>query len=813
MITITKRYSLKHILLSSLLSSLPVVILLFSLFQEVSAGKAIHFESAGDYIEVPHSTSLNPSQLTIELWLRIREGRGFTLDPVQSVLQKRGESFGESYSLSIVDPGFPFSVDPEVGGAADRTANVIKPGKWYHIAITQDTDSLRTFLNGRVTMSIPNTYVGNTTSALRIGEGLDYPGDWWGLRGDIDELRMWNYARNGDEIAGTMYKTLTGGETGLIAYWDFDSISDSTLFDKSPYGNDGVVRGNAALIDSDAPLDFSLHPPLGLRAWGETGTINLIWKPRGNEAVSYLVYRDDYAYFFADSTNKIATVSAPESTYRDASVIEGQDYYYRVRAIDTEQNQSYTTFSALSRPHTILDDYFTGVFYYAWYEDNPNGHQLGNGEYVRYHLLPQQRPWLGHYSCRDTLVIQQHLDWMQNFGIDFMAVSWWGQEFFDNYTLRDFIAPEMAGGPVKFCIFYETPILGMDAYIVIGPEEEAKLISDFTYIADNFFGHPNYLTIDGRHVVFLYMSNLLAGNYEQAFINVRTELENRGYNLYLIGDEWGETVPTDEAIAHFQFLDGITSYHMGIWWGNYPIDVDFFAEKSHYAGYWERACREAGKVFIPDVNLGFNGNWTGEPYVAIAPREAAHGYGETSSYETNIKVTRPFVDPELKMMMISTWNEWHEDTQIEPTIVTEPTNEDASGQGFYTGGFTYEGYGTTLLKVTRDLLAPGMSSGIDDPAGHPLPRGFSLTQNYPNPFNPSTTIRYELPEPVKVLLNIYNVRGQNIRTLINKNQKAGAYKVTWDGRDDRGLSVPSGVFLYRLKAGSTKIIRKMVLLK
>jgi len=791
--------------------------LLFLPLREACAQKAIHFESPGDYVEVSHSTSLDPTQFTYELWLRIREPRGFTSDPVQTVLQKRGEVFEASYSLCISDPGFPFSVDPEVGGSGERTSNVIKPGRWNHIAVTQDADSLKTYLFGYQTMSIANSHGGNTTTALRIGGSLDDEGsDWWGLRGDIDELRMWNYARSQQEIVGTMYQTLTGNETGLIAYWDFESISDSTLIDKSPNGDNGIVHGNPEVIDSDAPLDFALHPPLGLRAWGETGTINLAWKPRGTDAISYLVYRDDYAWFFADNTKLIATISAPGSTYTDMSVTEGQDYYYRIRGVDAEQNQSYPGYSARNRVHTVQDDYLTGVFYYPWYgdENDPGGHQLGNGEYVRYYLVPQQAPWVGHYSSRDTLVIRQHLEWMEDYGIDFMACSWWGQEYYDNFSLRDYIAPEMNGSTVRFCIFYETPILGMDAYIFIGPEEEAKLISDFTYFAENFFSHPNYLTIDGRPVVFLYMSNLLEGNYEQAFANVRSELQNLGYDLYLIGDEWGETIPTDDTIAHFQFLDGITSYHMGIWWQGYPIDIDFYAEKSHYAGYWEEACQAEGKVFIPGVNLGFNGNWAGEPFVAIAPREAALGYGETSSYEKNIKVTRPFVDPELKMMMITSWNEWHEDTQIEPTIVTERTNEDVSGQRLYTHGFYYEGYGTAFLEVTRDLLAPGIPVGIDKlPGGSLLPRVFLLTQNYPNPFNPSTTITYDLPAETEVVLRIFNIRGQLVRTLVNEIQPAETYQVTWDGRDSRGVPVPSGVYLYRLMAGTESKTRKMVILK
>ena len=67
---------------------------------------------------------------------------------------------------------------------------------------------------------------------------------------------------------------------------------------------------------------------------------------------------------------------------------------------------------------------------------------------------------------------------------------------------------------------------------------------------------------------------------------------------------------------------------------------------------------------------------------------------------------RPFVDPALKMIMITSWNEWHEDTEIEPTIVTESTSADRSGAGLYTQNYSYRGYGTAFLESTRQLLAP-----------------------------------------------------------------------------------------------------------
>lgn len=96
-----------------------------------------------------------------------------------------------------------------------------------------------------------------------------------------------------------------------------------------------------------------------------------------------------------------------------------------------------------------------------------------------------------------------------------------------------------------------------------------------------------------------------------------------------------------------------------------------------------------------------------------------------------------------------------------------------------------------------------------------LPRAFTLQQNYPNPFNPSTVVAYTIPEGalVPVSLVVYDLRGRLVRRLVQGYREAGGYSVSWDGRDENGGQVPSGVYLYRIAAGGFVETRKMVLLK
>jgi len=94
-----------------------------------------------------------------------------------------------------------------------------------------------------------------------------------------------------------------------------------------------------------------------------------------------------------------------------------------------------------------------------------------------------------------------------------------------------------------------------------------------------------------------------------------------------------------------------------------------------------------------------------------------------------------------------------------------------------------------------------------------IPSSFALEQNYPNPFNPTTRIQYRLQAVSDVELTIYNQLGQKVRTLVKELQPSGAYQIEWNGQDNMGKLVVSGVYLYRLKAGSYVQTRKMVLVQ
>jgi hypothetical protein len=94
-----------------------------------------------------------------------------------------------------------------------------------------------------------------------------------------------------------------------------------------------------------------------------------------------------------------------------------------------------------------------------------------------------------------------------------------------------------------------------------------------------------------------------------------------------------------------------------------------------------------------------------------------------------------------------------------------------------------------------------------------LPKEFDLRQNYPNPFNPGTVIEYALPKLAHVTIEIYNLLGQKVNVLVEEDQKAGLYRVDWDGKDKQGEELASGIYFYRIQAGDFVKCKKMIMLK
>jgi len=127
--------------------------------------------------------------------------------------------------------------------------------------------------------------------------------------------------------------------------------------------------------------------------------------------------------------------------------------------------------------------------------------------------------------------------------------------------------------------------------------------------------------------------------------------------------------------------------------------------------------------------------------------------------------------------------------------------------------------GTTYWDDVSFTAVPSSTNGavvsvLDEPeliSG--IPRSAELLNNYPNPFNPSTTIVYGVPKDGSVRLEVFNMLGQRVRTLVNTQHSAGTYEIKWDGTNESGKIVSGGIYFYRLNTGDLSLTKKMLFLK
>ena len=121
--------------------------------------------------------------------------------------------------------------------------------------------------------------------------------------------------------------------------------------------------------------------------------------------------------------------------------------------------------------------------------------------------------------------------------------------------------------------------------------------------------------------------------------------------------------------------------------------------------------------------------------------------------------------------------------------------------------------GESIVEAAVDdfaVLATGFT-GADAPDA--APARFALDQNRPNPFNPKTTVRFSLPATGVARLTIFDVTGRAVRSLVDGTLPAGEHAIVWDGRDEAGHAVPSGIYLYKLQSREEIATKKMILLE
>ena len=341
-----------------------------------------------------------------------------------------------------------------------------------------------------------------------------------------------------------------------------------------------------------------------------------------------------------------------------------------------------------------------GAYYYPWWGESIGGHTFS--QTLRDHLPAEnQLPLIGEYNNRDLWTIASHIDQSQAANVSMWSLSWWGPTSFENRTIRDHILSHPHASRLNYTIHYEsTGRLGS-----FSSPDYSTLIPDFRHLAENVFTDPNYMRIDGRPVVVMYLSRVYFDDPAgwSALSNLRATMQTEyGFDPYIIGDHFFNTMAA--GASHLDAVTAFDTYGQTFRNGVTPSRVALLAHRYATANI---DANNAGADFVPGISPGYNDRGVRLPANNPAAQRYFDGEAPTTAGSVFNGVIQsaalPNVDPDTnELILINSFNEWHEDTQIEAAAVSGFTNADDSASGSdYTQGKFYEGYGTKYLDILR----------------------------------------------------------------------------------------------------------------
>lgn len=312
-----------------------------------------------------------------------------------------------------------------------------------------------------------------------------------------------------------------------------------------------------------------------------------------------------------------------------------------------------------------------GAHYYPWYEMH-GGHRNWTDR-------TPSTPALDEYGATDPDVIDRHLTWCLEYGIDWLSVSWWGPKSGTDVALDEAVVEANQFDDVAFSILYETVgRLEEFDYDLDDPAARERLRDDLRYIDETYVHRENYLHLDDRPVVFFYVANLLRGDLEAAFEAITGDI---GVDPYVLADVPFGTPPDTYPVT--RVADAITTYNP---YAARPDIESVFHELYDRGNKVMHLGAETANVgFIPTVIPGYDDTEIPDYQRADNPVLSP----SPERYERVCEQVTPHL-ADAKAVLVTSFNEWYEDTQVEPS----------------------ETYATAYLEVTAEKLAAGSSPGF-----------------------------------------------------------------------------------------------------
>ncbi|MBD3169965.1 MAG: S8 family serine peptidase [candidate division Zixibacteria bacterium] len=572
-----------------------------------------------------------------------------------------------------------------------------------------------------------------------------------------------------------------------------ENSGEQTSISLAPVGNQPLNRSASKAV---APVSMGTNP-------GTPGTTTVSFSGMNiqipfdiTEMLGYNLYRDTEPGVPVDPEHRVNTGYIPETYYEDTGLENGTTYYYVVTAVydngsGPEESNPSNEISATPMMPAMMEmepgEFDVAVTAGEIHHENLHITNPGGLE-LEFSLVPTMDNFL--YSGGTTPE---------------QGANATGR-FFENYEDKP-AGPGPQGEPVT-----------LDSG---GPDDFG-----YTWIDSDEPNGPvyNWVDIEGRGVPISMYDDDNQGPF------------NLGFDFPFYDNTFGSIRICSNGFLSFTSTS--TQY------SNYPIP-DPNQPTNLIAPFWDDLNpSQGGMVYYWAGDDSFVVSWinvphysTGGPYTfqaIITPDgKITYQYQDMNYPDNDATVGIQNANGTIGLQVVYNAPYIHNDLAVQFTLgwlsveprggAVEPGGEmdvdvifDASNleSGVYTGTIMCHGWDMNHnlddVEIPVTLRVSPTTIGDDKPA---LPTVYRLAQNYPNPFNPVTQIRYDLPKDSKVRLEIFNILGQRVRTLIDGMETAGYKTVVWDGMNDSGQRVTSGIYFYHLKAGKFEAVKKMTIVK
>jgi len=384
----------------------------------------------------------------------------------------------------------------------------------------------------------------------------------------------------------------------------------------------------------------------------------------------------------------------------------GTAYTVGLTATDDHGNVMKKTFKTeyIATPTTaVSEDRLIGIHYYSWWGSGWHWNSGYDGT-----------PVLDQYNSRNPDVISQHFKWLQNGGINWLSLSWYGRDSWSGITAEDYLLEADGVENFDLSILYESQNLleqDEDTYRTNFDREvnRSQLISDIEYLADNLFHRDEYLHIEGKPVFYPYTSSGFYGDIEGTI----AEAEGRiGKEIYLIGDFPFQKWPPAKA-HNLDVFDALANY--SAFYQPWEDINELVPEqpRKRYTEWLLRTQSDSQLNFIPTMSPGFDKT----SHEDSESKELPILDGSPEKFSEWCRTVRRLMDSDLEAVLLTSFNEWHEGTQLEPGANTSTGLLDVVDTDLRTAEFLHRNLDTiarVVLKFSDTISEHETNSDADE---------------------------------------------------------------------------------------------------